>query len=129
MNADPSSLATVIERLHTAGAAADRDEARSAFATLRAELSSGRIRSAIPDPSSTTGWSVNTWVKQGILLGFRLGSVVNFSVNEHFQYSDKETYPLKDLRTAPSGIRLVPGGSSVRRGAYLGPRVTLMPPM
>lgn len=99
---------------------------RSLFEAFIQSLDCGDIRAA---EKKEGRWQVNHWVKQGILLGFRLGSVVNFSVNEHFQYSDKETYPLKDLRTAPSGIRLVPGGSSVRRGAYLGPRVTLMPPM
>ena len=101
-------------------------ESRSLFEAFIQSLDCGDIRAA---EKKEGRWQVNHWVKQGILLGFRLGSVVNFSVNEHFQYSDKETYPLKDLRTAPSGIRLVPGGSSVRRGAYLGPRVTLMPPM
>ena len=129
MNADPSSLATVIERLHTAGAAADRDEARSAFATLRAELSSGRIRSAIPDPSSTTGWSVNTWVKQGILVGFRCGEIATFpGSNAEVSFLDKDTLPLKPL--APdSRVRLVPGGSSIRDGAYVGAGVICMPPM
>ena len=99
---------------------------RSLFEAFIRSLDRGDIRAA---EKREGRWQVNHWVKQGILLGFRLGSVADFSVNEHFQYSDKGTYPLKDLRTSPPGIRLVPGGSSVRRGAYLGPRVTLMPPM
>ena len=67
VTADASSLAVTIARLHAAGADADRDEARTVFAAFRAELSKGRIRAAVPDPASPTGWTVNAWVKQGIL--------------------------------------------------------------
>ena len=129
MNVDSSSLATVIERLYTAGAAADRDEARAAFATLRAELSSGRIRSATPDPSSATGWSVNAWVKQGILVGFRCGEIATFPGSDSgVPFLDKDTLPLKPL-ALDSRVRLVPGGSSIRDGAHVGAGVICMPPM
>jgi len=119
-----------LERLipgHFARSSQELDaQSHSRFEAFIQSLDRGDIRAA--EKREGRG-QVNHWVKQGILLGFRLGSVVDFSVNEHFQYSDKGTYPLKDLRNSPPGIRLVPGGSSVRLGAYLGPRVTLMPPM
>ena len=102
------------------------DESRLLFEAFIQSLDKGEIRAA---EKRSGRWQVNHWVKQGILLGFRLGSVVDFSVNEHFQFRDKKTYPPKDLRTASPSVRMVPGGSSVRRGVYLGPQVTLMPPM
>lgn len=102
------------------------DDSHSIFEAFIDKLDSGKIRAAEKQDGN---WHVNDWVKQGILLGFRLGSVTNFSLNEQFQFRDKHTYPLKDLRSSASSIRLVPGGSAVRRGAYLGLRVTLMPPM
>ena len=127
--ADASSLASTIVRLHAAGADADRDEARTVFADFRAKLSSGRIRAAVPDPSSPTGWTVNTWVKQGILVGFRCGEVVPFAAPDpNVPFLDKDTLPLKPLDQS-SGIRLVPGGSSIRDGAFVGAGVICMPPM
>ncbi len=102
------------------------DESRSLFEAFIQSLDKGEIRAA---EKRDGAWQVNHWVKQGILLGFRLGSVVDFSVNKHFQFRDKKTYPPKDLSASSPSIRLVPGGSSVRRGVYLGPQVTLMPPM
>lgn len=73
-------------------------------------------------------WQVNGWVKKGILLGFRMGTLTDYSINEGFHYFDKDTYPLKAL-AVDSGVRLVPGGSSIRRGACVAPGVTCMPPM
>ena len=129
MTVDPSSLATTIERLHTSGADADRDEARAVFATFRAELSAGRIRAAVPDPTSPTGWAVNAWVKQGILVGFRCGEITPFAgPDPEVPFLDKDTLPLKPLAPA-SQIRLVPGGSSIRDGAFVGAGVICMPPM
>ncbi|MDP6579459.1 MAG: 2,3,4,5-tetrahydropyridine-2,6-dicarboxylate N-succinyltransferase [Vicinamibacterales bacterium] len=129
MTADLSSLQTTIERLHAAGADADRDEARTVFATFRAELSSGRVRSAVPDPGAPTGWKVNTWVKQGILVGFRCGDIAPFAgPDPGVPFLDKDTLPLKPL-AASSRVRLVPGGSSIRDGAYVGEGVICMPPM
>ncbi|CAI8015406.1 2,3,4,5-tetrahydropyridine-2,6-dicarboxylate N-succinyltransferase [Geodia barretti] len=122
-------LAEQIQQLYAQAAEADRDEARAAFAALRTELSAGRVRAAEPDPSSPTGWRVNAWVKQGILVGFRCGDVVAFdSPSADSPWLDKDTLPLRPLSTA-SNVRLVPGGSSVRDGAYLGRGVICMPPM
>ena len=72
-------LAERIRNLHEQAGDAGRDEAREAFAELRAELSAGRVRAAEPDPTTPTGWRVNAWVKQGILVGFRCGDVVAFA--------------------------------------------------
>ncbi len=129
MTDDLSSLATTIERLHASGADADRDEARAVFASLRAGLSDGRIRAATPDSTAPTGWAVNTWVKRGILVGFRYGEISSFPGSDPaIPFLDKDTLPLKPL--APSSlVRLVPGGSSIRDGAYVGPGVICMPPM
>jgi 2,3,4,5-tetrahydropyridine-2,6-dicarboxylate N-succinyltransferase len=105
----------------------DESEAMSAFVELRAALESGQLRAASPDPSTPTGWRVNAWVKQGILLGFRLGVLREWAA-EGLSFVDKHTYPVR--RFVPGdGIRLVPGGSSVRGGAYLARGVVCMPPM
>src|ERR1051325_1419229 len=89
-----------IERLAAAGAAADRDAAREGFGRGRAALSSGELRSAEPDAASYGGWRVNAWVKQGILLGFKFGDVVDMSPRlaaypPHWQFFDKDTLPLR----------------------------------
>jgi 2,3,4,5-tetrahydropyridine-2-carboxylate N-succinyltransferase len=124
-----SSLQSDIEQLVAAGASADRGAMRDAFARLREALSAGTVRAAEPDPSTPTGWRVNAWVKQGILLGFRSGETVDASMDHgRWPFFDKDTLPLKKLTTA-AGVRIVPGGSSVRDGAYLGPGVICMPPM
>ena len=102
------------------------EESRQLFEAFIARLDGGEIRAAEKRDGQ---WQVNHWVKQGILLGFRLGWIAEFSINDTFQFRDKHTYPLKNLRTLSQSVRLVPGGSSVRRGAYLGNNVTLMPPM
>src|SRR5215470_1965911 len=118
-----------IEALFAAGSAADRDGARAAFAQLREALSSGEARAAEPDSTSPTGWRVNVWVKQGILLGFRFGDTVDTSMDHgRWPFFDKDTLPLKRL-TASAGVRIVPGGSAVRDGAFLAPGVICMPPM
>ncbi len=122
-------LAERIRNLYDRAGDADRDEAREAFAALRTELAAGRVRAAEPDPGAPTGWRVNTWVKQGILVGFRCGDVVPFaSPDAASPYLDKDTLPLRPL-SAASRVRLVPGGSSVRDGAFLGRGVICMPPM
>ena len=130
-DADPIHLAQTIERLYQQGQSADRAEARTAFATLRAELSAGRVRAAEPDPSTATGWRVNTWVKQGILVGFRFGDLVDASVKtpeREWFFGDKDTLPLKKMDVS-MGVRVVPGGSSIRDGAYVGKGVICVPPM
>jgi 2,3,4,5-tetrahydropyridine-2,6-dicarboxylate N-succinyltransferase len=108
---------------------ARRDDARAAFAELRQALSEGRVRAAQPDPASPTGWRVNTWVKQGILLGFRCGSHVDVSADHgKIPFFDKDTLPRKKV-SIEDNIRVVPGGSSIRDGAFVGPGVICAPPM
>jgi 2,3,4,5-tetrahydropyridine-2-carboxylate N-succinyltransferase len=117
-----------IERYFAAGADAVGDlRAMDAFLALRSALSEGKIRAAQPDPSSELGWRVNAWVKQGILLGFRLGALKAMGGDE-FSFVDKHTYPARQFHVH-DGVRVVPGGSSVREGAYLAPGVVCMPPM
>jgi 2,3,4,5-tetrahydropyridine-2-carboxylate N-succinyltransferase len=124
-----TALAEDITSLFDQGHAAPRDAARAAFLRLREELSAGRVRAAEPDAASPSGWRVNVWVKQGILLGFRFGDMADMSVDGGlWPFFDKDTMPLKRLNPA-SGIRIVPGGSSVREGAYLASGVICMPPM
>lgn len=99
------------------------------FSRFKAKLNAGEIRAAEPDASAKSGWRVNGWVKKGILLGFRMGAVVDMSVNAARQpWLDKATYPVKKF-DADSGVRIVPGGSSIRDGCYVGRGVTCMPPM
>ena len=117
--------------------AIDDPDAMAAFLALRAAVESGQVRAASPDPASPTGWRVNGWVKQGILLGFRLGVLEEFPLTSlsvsglsyaGLSYVDKHTYPPRHL-SAADGIRLVPGGSSIRAGAYVAHGVVCMPPM
>jgi 2,3,4,5-tetrahydropyridine-2-carboxylate N-succinyltransferase len=118
-----------IKDLVAAGASADRDKARAVFAQLREALSSGQVRAAEPDASSPLGWRVNLWVKQGILLGFRFGDMIDASMDHgKLPFYDKDTLPLKKPGLG-AGVRIVPGGSAIRDGAYLAPGVICMPPM
>jgi len=94
------------------------------FECFRAQLNRGGIRAAEPDSSQATGWRVNAWVKKGILVGFRMGGIVAMNG----QFFDKSTYPLRKL-SLEDRVRVVPGGSSIRDGCYIGPGVTCMPPM
>ena len=99
------------------------------FQEFKDALNTGEARAAEPDPAAASGWRVNGWVKKGILLGFRMGAVVDMSVNPVRQpFFDKATYPVKQF-SAESGVRIVPGGSSVRDGCFVGKGVTCMPPM
>jgi 2,3,4,5-tetrahydropyridine-2-carboxylate N-succinyltransferase len=126
------TLIEEVAALVEAGPSADRNEARAMFARLRAALSAGTVRAAEPDPSSPAGWRVNTWVKQGILLGFRFGDTVDVSMDHgKWPFYDKDTLPLKKFAGGGdrAAVRIVPGGSSVRDGAYLAPGVICMPPM
>jgi 2,3,4,5-tetrahydropyridine-2,6-dicarboxylate N-succinyltransferase len=118
-----------IEELVADGVSADRESAREVFAQLRAELSSGAVRAAEPDAGSPGGWRVNTWVKLGILLGFRFGEIVDVSMDHgRLPFYDKDTLPLK-TPGLDAGVRIVPGGSAIRDGAYVAPGVICMPPM
>ena len=129
MSVDAAGLSELIDRLSEAGAGAPRDEARQAFAMLRAALSAGTVRAAEPDPSASSGWRVNAWVKRGILLGFKFGETVDMSADHgRWPFADKDTLPLRRIETG-SAVRVVPGGSSIRDGAYIGRGVICMPPM
>jgi 2,3,4,5-tetrahydropyridine-2,6-dicarboxylate N-succinyltransferase len=120
----PPELEARIDALHALPAEALGDEARVVFDALIEALESGSTRAADPGPD---GWRVNAWVKRGILLGFRLGRVVDMGLAGPLGFLDKDTFPAR--RFVPSeGVRLVPGGSAVRRGAYLAPGVVVMPP-
>jgi 2,3,4,5-tetrahydropyridine-2,6-dicarboxylate N-succinyltransferase len=99
------------------------------FARFKQLLNHGDVRAAEPDASSPTGWRVNAWVKQGILLGFRLGVLVDMSADRVRQpWFDRSSYPVKALRVE-DGVRVVPGGSSIRDGSFVARGVTCMPPM
>jgi 2,3,4,5-tetrahydropyridine-2-carboxylate N-succinyltransferase len=95
------------------------------FDEFKEKLNSGQARAAERVGGT---WRVNHWVKRGILLGFRLGRIENFSTGFQFRFYDKHTYPLKRIRIEDA-IRIVPGGSSIRDGCYIGRGVTCMPPM
>jgi 2,3,4,5-tetrahydropyridine-2,6-dicarboxylate N-succinyltransferase len=124
-----SSLEEEIEALADVGDAVDRERARDAFGRLRFALSAGEVRAAEPDASAPAGWRVNAWVKRGILLGFRTGETIDVSMDHgRWPFFDKSTLPLKAF-TVSAGVRIVPGGSSVRDGAYVGQKVICMPPM
>lgn len=94
------------------------------FEEFKAGLNAGRIRAAEKIDGK---WQVHHWVKKGILLGFRLGKLVDCSINEDFRFFDKHTYPLKRF-TIADNVRQVPGGSSIRDGSFVAPGVVIMPP-
>jgi 2,3,4,5-tetrahydropyridine-2-carboxylate N-succinyltransferase len=102
-------------------------KALEAFFSLRTALEAGELRSAEPDVTAPTGWRVNAWVKQGILLGFRLGVLTELP-GIGLSFVDKNTYPVRRF-TPEEGIRIVAGGSSVRAGAFLARGVICVPPM
>ena len=121
------SLREKIEQYFAAGAAAVGDaEAMAAFLAMRDALEAGDVRAAEPDADAPTGWRVNAWVKQGILLGFRLGQLEDSG--RGLSFVDKSTFPARRF-TAEQGIRIVAGGSSVRAGAYVARGVIAAPPM
>jgi 2,3,4,5-tetrahydropyridine-2,6-dicarboxylate N-succinyltransferase len=122
-------LQAEIERLFEESPSTFGDGHFDLFLRFKAELNAGRVRAAEPCPSERTGWRVNAWVKKGILLGLRMGSIVDMSVHTERQpFFDKHTVPVKRF-TAASGVRIVPGGSSIRDGSYVGRGVICMPPM
>jgi 2,3,4,5-tetrahydropyridine-2-carboxylate N-succinyltransferase len=123
-----TQLHETIERHFASGPAAIGDStAMTAFLALRSALESGEVRAASPDAASPFGWRVNAWVKQGILLGFRLGALEEFPA-PGLSFVDKGTYPVRHFGSG-DGVRVVPGGSSVRSGAYVARGVVCMPPM
>ena len=102
----------------------DRD--RALFQKFKTALNRGEVRAAERDESGR--WQANAWVKRGILLGFRMGSLVDMSIGECLHFFDKSTYPVRPMSTADN-VRIVPGGSSIRDGAFIAPGVVCMPPM
>lgn len=99
------------------------------FGQFKDAVNAGVVRAAEPDASTRSGWRVNIWVKKGLLVGFRMGTNVDMSVNPARQpFFDKATWPVKHM-TVASGVRIVPGGSSIRDGSFVGKGVICMPPM
>ena len=122
-------LRASIEYLYGQGEGADKTAARDAFFQLQQALGQGQVRAAEPAPGSPTGWRVNTWVKQGILLGFRFGDTKDVSADHgRWPFYDKDTLPLKKPGVE-AGVRIVPGGSTIREGAFVARSVVCMPPM
>src|SRR3569833_874054 len=106
-------LERAIEGYFAAGAGANADPAAmKAILELRDALENGEVRSASPDRAAPTGWRVNAWVKKGILLGFRLGALHDLAASG-LSFVDKHTYPIR-LFSTENGVRVVPGGSSIR---------------
>jgi 2,3,4,5-tetrahydropyridine-2-carboxylate N-succinyltransferase len=135
-------LRSQIERLFDEPPAQYSEEHFRLFGEFKDALNRGEVRAAEVDPAARTGWRVNSWVKKGILLGFRMGSIVDMSVDRSAgesaggavtgvtqqRFIDKSTYPLRATGIA-DGVRIVPGGSSIRDGSFIGRGVVCMPPM
>ena len=119
------SLKADIERLASLGEVERNPEARQIFLDFRDQLTQGKIRAA---EKINGQWKVNLWVKLGILLGFRLGELSESNDGSALSFVDKDTFPARRF-TAADRVRVVPGGSSVREGAYVAPSVICMPPM
>jgi 2,3,4,5-tetrahydropyridine-2,6-dicarboxylate N-succinyltransferase len=125
----PAEISAEIERLFDENPGRYTDAHLGLFQRFKDALNAGEIRAAEPDSARSSGWRVNPWVKKGILLGFRMGKIVDMSIDAARQpFFDKSTYPVKNI-SADSGVRIVPGGSSIRDGCYVGKGVTCMPPM
>jgi 2,3,4,5-tetrahydropyridine-2-carboxylate N-succinyltransferase len=120
-----SAIENLVGRGAIGNADSDLDAARRTFFDFRDALTRGEIRAA---EKLSGQWVVNTWVKQGILLGFRLGELKEMSDGGVLSFVDKDTFPARRL-TVSERVRLVPGGSSIREGAYVAPSVICMPPM
>ena len=120
---------SLIERLFDEAPQHYEEEHHRLFRDFKAALNRGEIRAAEPDASAKAGWRVNAWVKKGILLGFRMGAIADMSIDAAKQpFFDKSTYPVRTF-TASDEVRIVPGGSSIRDGTYIGRGVICMPPM
>jgi 2,3,4,5-tetrahydropyridine-2-carboxylate N-succinyltransferase len=135
-------LPSQIERLFDEPPAQYSEEHFRLFGEFKDALNRGEVRAAEPDPAAKTGWRVNGWVKKGILLGFRMGSIVDMSADRSAgqlaggavtgasqqRFIDKSTYPLRAIGVG-DGVRVVAGGSSIRDGSFIGRGVVCMPPM
>ena len=123
---DVTELRATVERFVVGVPAGEEQSARAAVEQLKSLLNGGVVRAAERRPDGC--WQANTWVKAGILLGFRLGVIVPAAEGSPFPFFDKDTYPLRTLKLA-DGVRVVPGGSSIRDGAFVAKGVVCMPPM
>src|SRR5580692_5500813 len=125
-----ASLQSSIERFAALGEVEHDPEAGRVFVEFHDALTQGKIRPAQrpAGPSKDGRWIVNAWVKQGILLCFRLGELVEMVSGACLSFVDKDTFPARMFSVADR-VRVVPGGSSVRAGAYVAPSVICMPPM
>lgn len=102
------------------------DEDRAVFEQFKAALRRGEVRSALKGDDNV--WRANTWVKQGILLGFRMGKMIEISKpTETLRFFDKDTFPLRPM-SLKDGVRIVTGGSAIRDGSYVAPSVVVVPP-
>jgi 2,3,4,5-tetrahydropyridine-2-carboxylate N-succinyltransferase len=119
-------LRPAIERYAQGVPPGEETAALEAFLALKAALNAGTVRAA--ERGAEGRWEVNAWVKAGILLGFRLGRIAPAATGGPFPFYDKDTYPLRALSES-DGVRVVPGGSAIRDGCYVGPGVVCMPPM
>src|SRR3989440_5033669 len=120
------SLRERIEALAATARPSFTDADRATFAEFRAALTRGEIRAA--ERSAAGEWRANAWVKQGILLGFKMGALADLSVDGTFRFFDKDTYPVRPT-TLADRVRIVPGGSTIRDGCYVAPGGVCMPPM
>jgi 2,3,4,5-tetrahydropyridine-2-carboxylate N-succinyltransferase len=120
------SLRERVEALAAAERAQYSDAERALFGEFRSALARGEIRAA--ERAADGAWCVNAWVKRGILLGFKMGALTDMSAHPTLRFFDKDTYPVRPT-TLADGVRIVPGGSSIRDGAYVAPGVICMPPM
>ncbi len=118
-------LKSEIERLASSSTLEQNDQAQATFVAFRDALTRGELRAAEKIDGS---WKVNAWVKQGILLGFRMGKLSQMGSGECLSFVDKDTFPARKFSVA-DGVRIVPGGSSVREGAFVAPSVICMPPI
>src|SRR5271156_2895970 len=120
----PAEISVEIERLFDDNPGRYTDAHLRLFQQFKDALNAGEIRAAEPDPARASGWRVNPWVKKGILLGFRMGKIVEMPAGPaHQPFFDKSTYPVKKF-SADSGVRIVPGGSSIRDGCFVASGVT-----
>src|SRR5947199_9462738 len=119
------SLREQVEELFARGGEFTTSD-REVFDAFKAALNRGEVRAAVRDDEGA--WRVNSWVKRGILVGFRMGALAEMSAHASLRFFDKDTYPVRPT-TIMENVRIVPGGSSVRDGAYLAPGVVCMPPM
>jgi 2,3,4,5-tetrahydropyridine-2-carboxylate N-succinyltransferase len=122
---DIEKLATKVEIIYDSQDFELSSDVEKIFSQVIQSLNSGRIRIA---EKVDNEWKINHWVKKGILIGFKIGKLVDISINDNFVFYDKSTYPLKKI-VLQDNVRIVPGGSSIRDGSFVSPGVVCMPPM